>query len=168
MARSTKWLLAAASVTVVAGLLALVLGTAWLSPRLAGAHPFGPFGRAHGEGDHAALLDFWVDRTLGKVDATAEQRAQVAAVIEGLQAKLALVHGSREQLHASAIELFTAAEIDAEAVERMRSEQLERVDRLSRDLTAALVEIGRVLTPEQRRSLVELHGEHRQHGHFMH
>jgi Spy/CpxP family protein refolding chaperone len=162
--RGGRWLVAAGSLVLVGGLLVLVLGTAGLVPSLADARPWA---RLHpGGGDHEAFLDYWVDRALGKIDATEEQRERVRAVIEGLHQQAEGLHGSSGEVHAAFEELFTAEQVDSVEVERLRSEQMDRFDRLSRELASALVELGEILTPEQRQKLLELHehrGRHRMH-----
>jgi Spy/CpxP family protein refolding chaperone len=159
--RGTRWLLAAASLVLVAGVLALVLGAASLAPGLAGAHPFGRWHHAGDADDHAALIEFWVDRMLDRIDASDEQRERVRAVIERLEPQVETMHGGRGELHRSFVLLFTAPVVDAAEVERLRAEQIGRFDRLSREIAGALTEIGAILTQEQRQQLAEMHSHHR-------
>ena len=147
---------------VLAGLAAL----AAVAPRasayraLAG-HGF--FGRGrHGFGaqvlkdpvaakEHAGMAVEWV---LRGVDATEEQKQQARRItdrlIDELSPSIEKHRGFRE---AMAREL-AKPEIDREALERLRQEELALADAASKRLVAAIADLGDVLTPEQRAELV--------------
>jgi Spy/CpxP family protein refolding chaperone len=52
-------------------------------------------------------------------------------------------------------ELLGAATIDRAAAETLRAERIARVDEASRKLTAAILDVAEVLTPEQRAEIVD-------------
>jgi Spy/CpxP family protein refolding chaperone len=51
--------------------------------------------------------------------------------------------------------LFTQPVVDANAVEALRAQQMQRHDQASRRITQAMIEVSRVLTPDQRKQLAE-------------
>ena len=147
---------------VLAGLAAL----AALAPRasayraLAG-HGFGGPGR-HAFGaqilkdpaaakQHAGMAVEWV---LRGVDATDEQKQQARRItdrlIEEISPSIEKHRGFRE---AVAREL-AKPEIDREALERLRREEMALADHASKLAVAAIADLGEVLTAEQRAELV--------------
>jgi protein CpxP len=145
-----------------AALLVAVLGTLTLS---AWAQPFGgPGGHRgmHGDGPGMGMMSGrGLDRMLDSVNASAEQRTQVKQIAEramaDLKAQREASRGSRERM----MQLFTAPVVDANAVEAQRQQNLQQHDQASRRITQAMVEVSRVLTPEQRKQLAERAGKRR-------
>jgi len=152
---------------VLAGLAAL----AAVAPRasayraLAGhgfvAHGFGGHGRhafgAHMMKDpaaakqHAGMVVEWV---LRGVDATDEQTQQAKRITDRLIDQLGpVVEKHREHREAMAGEL-AKPEIDREALERLRKEEIALADQVSKLAVASIADLGEVLTPEQRAELI--------------
>ncbi|HVK30936.1 MAG TPA: Spy/CpxP family protein refolding chaperone [Burkholderiaceae bacterium] len=137
-----------------AALLVAVLGTLTLS---AWAQPGGHGGHRgmHGDGPGMMFSGRGLDRMLDSVNATTEQRAQVKQIAERTMADMKTQReagrANREQL----MKLFTAPVVDANAVEAARQQQMQQHDQASRRFTQAMVEVSRVLTPEQRKQLAE-------------
>ena len=129
-----------------------------------GHHPgmmAGPMG-GMGDGRH-------IERMLGAVNATPEQRAQIKPIVEAARADLLALRESGRTLHEQGATLFTQPTVDANAVETLRQQMLAHHDQVSRRMSQAMIEISRVLTPEQRKSLVERMAKRRgmmQHRHF--
>jgi Spy/CpxP family protein refolding chaperone len=96
-----------------------------------------------------------LDRMLDSVNATAEQRSQIQAIAErtkaDMQAQRAAGKATREQM----MNLFTQPTVDANAVEAQRAQMMQQHDQASRRITQAMLEVSRVLTPEQRQQLAE-------------
>jgi periplasmic protein CpxP/Spy len=130
-------------------LLVAVLGgvtlSAWAMP---GGHG--------GHGGHGMMMGGrGLERMLDSVNASAEQRTQIKAIAErakaDLQGQRDAGKGTRQQMMA----LFTQPVVDANAVEALRAQQMQRHDQASRRMTQAMVEVSRVLSPEQRKQLAE-------------
>lgn len=142
---------AAARLTATA-LLVAVLGSAALS---AWAMPGGHGGGMHGGHGMGMMAGRGLDRMLDSVNATAEQRSQIKAIAESakadLQGQREAGRASREQLR----QLFAQPTVDANAVEALRAQMLQRHDQASRRITQAMLDISRVLTPEQRQQIAE-------------
>ena len=133
-------------------LLVAVLGTLALS---AWAQPAGGHHGMHGGGPGMMFSGRGLDRMLDSVNATTEQRTQVKQIAERAMADLKTQReagrGNREQM----MKLFAAPVVDANAVEALRAQSMQQHDQASRRITQAMVDVSRVLTPEQRKQLAE-------------
>lgn len=135
----------------VAALLVAVLGSVTLS---AWAMPHG--GGHGGPGMGMMMLGGrGLDRMLDGVNASAEQRTQIKAIAEraaaDLKAQREAGKGTRDQL----LSLFTQPTVDANAAEALRAQTMQRHDQSSKRVMQAMLEISRVLTPEQRKQMAE-------------
>jgi protein CpxP len=155
MTRSTSRFFPAGARLAGTALLVAVLGTATLS---AFAQPGGHGGGHGGHGGGAGMMMMHgrgLDRMLDSVNASAEQRALIKQIAEraraDLKAQRQANQGSRQQFMA----LFAQPTVDANAVEALRAQRMQQHDQASRRMTQALVEVSRVLTPEQRKQLAD-------------
>jgi Spy/CpxP family protein refolding chaperone len=154
---------------ILAVLAALALAPRASAYRALAGHGFGPHGR-HGFGAqmlkdpeaakrHAGMALEWV---LRGVSATEEQKQQARRITDRLIDEISpSVEKHRSFREAMAREL-AKPEIDREALERLRQEEIALADAASRKLVAAIADLGEVLTPEQRAELVAF--AHRFHG----
>lgn len=101
-----------------------------------------------------------LDRMLDSVKATDAQRAQVKQITQAAAADLKAERESTRALHEQSMNLFTQASVDADAAEALRQKMLVHHDRVSKRMLQAMLDISRVLTPEQRKQLAE-HMKHR-------
>jgi periplasmic protein CpxP/Spy len=100
---------------------------------------------------------------LSEVDATADQKAQVTAI---LQAAATDVHALADRHHADIQQLrdiLAAQTIDRTRLEAVRRGELRLADEASQRILRGLADAAEVLTPQQRTALAE-HME--QHGHW--
>jgi Spy/CpxP family protein refolding chaperone len=95
-------------------------------------------------------------RMLERVGATAEQRAQVEKIAEAARADLRALRENGRGLRDQAQQLFVQPVVDEAAAESLRQQMLAQHDKASQRSLQALLEISRVLTPEQRQQLSEL------------
>jgi periplasmic protein CpxP/Spy len=135
---------------VGAALLVAVLGTVTLS---AWAMPGG-----HGEGPGMGMMfggGRGLDRMLDSVNASADQRTQIKAIAErtmtDMKAQRDAGKGTREQM----MKLFAQPTVDANAAEALRAQMIQQHDQGSRRMMQAMLEVSRVLTPEQRKQLAD-------------
>jgi periplasmic protein CpxP/Spy len=108
---------------------------------------------------HAGMAVEWA---LRGVDATAEQKQRAKGIAERLIDQLVPLGEKHREHHVAMAHELVKAEIDREALERLRREELELADEASKRVVDAIAELGETLTPEQRRELAEL--VHRFHG----
>jgi Spy/CpxP family protein refolding chaperone len=109
----------------------------------------------HGAGGLMPLGGPGMDRMLDQVQATAEQRVQIEQIAKAAQDDLRSQHEAGRTLRAQALQLFAQPTVDANAAEALRQQMLARHDRSSQRAMQAMLEISRVLTPEQRQQLAD-------------
>lgn len=136
---------------VFMGLVLAVAGTLALT---AMARPGGPGGFGHRAGEGLGWFGGpHLGRLLDGVDATEEQRTQIRQITQAAMADLKAQRESGQSLREQGLQLFTAATVDANAVESLRQQMLKQHDQSSRRMAQAMMDISRVLTPEQRAKL---------------
>jgi protein CpxP len=91
-----------------------------------------------------------IDRMLDGVDATDAQRAQVKQIAAAAAVDLKTQMQAGRELRERGMALFTAPNVDAGAVEQLRQQMLQQHDQMSRRTAQAMLDVARVLTPEQR------------------
>jgi periplasmic protein CpxP/Spy len=139
-----RWMMAAA-------LLAAV-GAAGVSYAGEG-HGFGMHG---GRGMHGAMdaesMAKHVDKMIERIapDATPQQKARLAEISKAAFADLKPLHMQFRDGHKRLHELLMAPTIDRVALERVRAEQMQHADAMSKRVLAAVEDAAEVLTPEQR------------------
>lgn len=137
-----------------AAVLAAVLGTVTIS---AWAQPGGHGGHAMQGGGMGGMpmQGRMVEKMLDSVNASPEQRAQVKQITERAAADMKAQHESGRALREQGLKLFTQAVVDANAAEALRAQMMQQHDQRSRRMMQTMLEISRVLTPEQRKALAE-------------
>ena len=129
------------------GVALAIAGTASLTAWAAaphGAHPGGP--AAHG----GFLFGRGLERMLDSANASEAQRTQIRQIAQAAATDLKAQREAGRALRERQMQLFTQPTIDANAVESLRQQQLAQHDQASKRMTQALIDISRVLTPEQR------------------
>ena len=115
-------------------------------------HDTGPGMMFHGSPERIGrMVDFMLDG-LHASDAQRSQIKQIAiqAAVD-LKAQAAAGKGLRQR----GMQIFTAPTVDAAAAEQMRQQMLQQHDQMSRRVTQAMLDVARVLTPEQRATIGE-------------
>lgn len=99
---------------------------------------------------------------LKEVNATEAQRAQIKQIFEAARKDLAAQRDAQRQQHERLEALFTAATIDASAIEAQRAQIAAQHEIGSKRMTQAMIDAAKVLTPEQRVKLAESLKQHRE------
>ncbi len=132
--------------------LALPLMLGGVTYSVAYAHPGGPGGFMH------ERMQARMDRILTDAGASDSQKAQVKAIWVGLAPQLKAAHQDHKQLRQQIEQALSAPTIDAAAIEKLRQQSVQAIDRTSTVLTQGMVATAKVLTPDQRAKVVaELH-----------
>ena len=139
--------------SVARALLVVLAAGALLAPSVSGARGGWHHRDPEAVKQHVGMAADWL---LYKVDATDDQKSKVQAILDRTLDDLEGLHPDRADLHAQVKGLLTAETIDRDAIERLRSEHLERFDLASKRISTALADVAEVLTPEQRTELAEL------------
>ena len=133
---------------VLVAVLGSVAVSAWAQGG-PGMHGGGPGMHGMGFGGRMA------ERMLDSVNASAEQRAQVKQITDRAAADMKAQHESGRALREQGMKLFTQPVVDANAAEALRAQMMQQHDQGSRRMLQTMLEISRVLTPEQRKQLAE-------------
>ena len=94
-----------------------------------------------------------VNRVLGAVDASTEQRQKVRAIFEQAANDIHALREKRGDNRRQIGQALTEATIDRARIETLRADQVKLSDATSKRLTDALIEAAEVLTPAQRADL---------------
>ncbi|MBG6078791.1 Spy/CpxP family protein refolding chaperone [Rubrivivax gelatinosus] len=120
------------------------------------AHPGMPMGGpAAGRPDAMPWLGhpYMLPRLLDDVDASKAQRKQIREIVGDAQDDLLEQRDEHRRLAEQMAELFAQPSVDAKAVEALRQKMLAEHDKSSRRMTQAMLDVSRVLTPEQRQKI---------------
>jgi periplasmic protein CpxP/Spy len=106
----------------------------------------------HGMGlMHGRVMEHMLDA----VNATPEQRSQIKAIAERTKADMQAQLGNGKAVREQTMKLFAEPVVDANRAEALRQQMLQQHDQGSRRVMQAMLEISRVLTPEQRKTLAD-------------
>jgi len=151
---------------LAAGVLIAVSATvalsAWAQPGPGGHHGGGFGGPAMfmGSPEHVNRA---VDHMLDRLNATDAQRTQIKQIVQQAAADLKAQHDSVRGLHEKSLQIFAAPTVDAAAAESVRQQMVAQHDATSRRVLQAMLDISRVLTPEQRAKIAEQVKQRQQH-----
>lgn len=140
---------------LVGGLVVALAGTATLAYAHGGRHHGAGMGGPMAMMDSPQRMDRMVERMLSGLDATDAQREQVRQIVEAATADLKAQREARRTLREQAMQAFTAPTVDANQVEALRQQMLAQHDQTSKRITTAMLDVSRVLTPEQRAKMAE-------------
>lgn len=146
-------------VVAAAGVLASPAWSQSDAPPPAGMHH--PHHRMHGGPWFASPKR--MERLLDSVKASDAQKAQIRQIVQSAFADMAAQREAGRSLRQQAMAVFTAPTVDANAAEQVRQQMLAQHDQSSRRMTAAMLEVSRVLTPEQRTQIAERLQRHQKH-----
>ncbi len=96
-----------------------------------------------------------LDRMLDGLNATEAQRAQVRQIATAAAADMKAQHDAGRGLREQGMQLFTAPVVDAAAAESLRQQMSAQHDQASKRMLQAMLDVSKVLTPEQRAKLGE-------------
>lgn len=137
----------------------MLVALAATAAQTANAQPHGMRGGAehhHGGGEGMAMgKPRMMNRMLDAVGASAEQRAQIKQITDAARADMKAQHDSGRKLREEGAALFAQPTVDARAAEALRQQMLARHDQASKRQLQMMLDISRVLTPEQRKTLAD-------------
>jgi protein CpxP len=91
-----------------------------------------------------------LQRLLDDVGASEAQRTQIRTIADKAQADLKTLREQGRSLHEQGLKVWAAPKIDAAAAEKTRQQMLTHHDQISKRMMQAMLDVGAVLTPEQR------------------
>ena len=140
-------LLGAAALVAIVGSVAL---SAWAQGAPEGHAMHGGPGMMAGP-----MQGHMLGRMLDSVNATADQRAQIKQITDRAAAERKAQADSQRALHQQGMALFSQPVVDANAAEALRKQMLQQHDDASKRAMQTMLDISRVLTPEQRKQLAD-------------
>jgi Spy/CpxP family protein refolding chaperone len=143
----------------LAGIAAAAVGAFAFHNLAHGAHGAGCGHRGmHGSMDPESVgkfIDWRVSSMLSKVDATPEQKSKIGDIAKTAVKELAPLRAQHQAARAKAMELFTQPTVDRAALEKLRADELQLAETVSKRATQAIADAADVLTPAQRVKLAE-------------
>lgn len=138
-------------------------GPGRMAPGMPGGMHHGMGQGEHGEHGGMGMMPFGrhLDRVLTDVKATDAQRQQIKQITDKARADIQALHEQGKGLHERAMALWTAPKLDAVEAEKLRQQMLAQHDQVSKRMTQAMLDVGNVLTPEQRAKAAEILKSHR-------
>jgi Spy/CpxP family protein refolding chaperone len=120
-------------------------------------------GHGHGAGMHdgagwggpGAMMGGMLYRMLDRVNATPEQRTQVQQIMDRARSEMQAQHQAGRGLRDEALALFAQPNVDAGAAEALRLKMQAQHDAASKRMLQGMLDIAKVLTPEQRKQMAE-------------
>jgi len=177
--RRIRW--AAASMVAASALIGAVSWAADGSTAGAPAERSSMHGERHGErhgrmGERGGFgpgmfqgsperIERGVDRMLDGLKATDAQRTQVKQIAVAAATDLRAQRDAGRDLRERQMQLFTAPVVDANATEQLRQQMLVQHDQMTRRVTQAMLDVSRVLSPEQRATLLQRLRDRASRGH---
>jgi protein CpxP len=141
---------------LAAGVLVLAAAGAVVSAHAQGHHGPGMGGPGMmmfgGSPEHIGRA---VDHMLDGLNATDAQRTQIKQIAVAAATDLKAQRDAGKGLHERAAQIFTAPNVDANAAESVRQQMLTQHDQASRRVLQAMLDVSRILTPDQRAKLGE-------------
>jgi len=147
---------------------ALVFAGGQLSQALAqpgahhGAHHGAQHGAHHGAqhgAHHAPGLPFagrGFERVLDEVKATDAQRQQIKQITDQARTDLQALHQQGRDAHQQGMAIWTSPKLDAADAEKHRQQMLAHHDQVSKRMMQAMLDVGKVLSPEQRAQAAQI------------
>lgn len=132
--------------------------------------PAGPAPGGHGA--HAGrggpgmerMAERGIDRMLKEVDGTPEQKAKLTQLAQAAQKDLQPLREQMQAARKKGMELLAAPTVDRAALEKLRAEQTQLMDTLSKRMLSHMADAAEVLTPAQRAKLAEKMKSRGEHG----
>lgn len=108
-----------------------------------------------GHGGMMGMPGQYVERMLDKVQATPEQRSAIRTVMERHRSQHRGLHEQGRALHQEALNLWAQPTLDEKAADRLRMRMNAHHQQMSAANMAMMLEVGRILTPEQRAQMAQ-------------
>lgn len=143
--RGLRWVL----LSMLVAVSATVAMSAWAQPMRHGA------GGGMGFGGSPEQVARGVDHLLDGLDATEAQRTQIKQIAQAAAVDLKSQRESTRALRDKGMQIFAAPVVDAAAAESVRQQLGVKHDDASRRSLQAMLDMSRVLTPEQRAKIAE-------------
>lgn len=144
----------AAIATVVGALAAGFGGHAWSHGGPGGMHR-GFMGGSQDPAKADERIERMVKHFADRVEATPEQRSKLTDIAKAAARDLRPLREKARDARKRGMALLAAPTIDRAAIERLRAEQIQAADAVSKRMSQAFADAAEVLTPDQRKKVAE-------------
>ena len=96
-----------------------------------------------------------IDPMLDGLNATDSQRTQIKQIVQAAATDLKAQHEGGRALRQKALQIFAAPNVDAAGAEALRQQMSAQHDQASKRVLALMLDVSKVLTPEQRVKIAE-------------
>lgn len=104
-----------------------------------------------------------MERMAKHLDLSAQQKDQIQKIQTAARANMEQLREEGRSLHEQGAQLWSAAKLDEGAIEQWRQKLSAHHDKMSQHMNRVMLDMAKVLTPEQRAKAVELMKSRRDH-----
>ncbi|MGE5452647.1 MAG: Spy/CpxP family protein refolding chaperone [Acidobacteriota bacterium] len=149
---------------VAATALSVILSlNAWAGEEPIDGNP-PPFAGAMHGGPMMPMAGKGLDRMLSRLEATPTQKEQIRKIAEAAAPELKTLRDQAQALHEQGLKLWAAPKLDPQAAEQLRQKMLAQHNQMSQRMLKLMLDVGQVLTPEQRAKMAQHMQEHHRRG----
>jgi Spy/CpxP family protein refolding chaperone len=95
------------------------------------------------------------ERFARRIDATGEQQSKLIAIAKSTAKDIIPLRQQAGDMRKEAMKLMSGPQVDRAALEKLRADQIARMDQISKRMTQGIADAAEVLTPEQRQKVAE-------------
>ena len=100
-------------------------------------------------------MEYRIDRMLTDAGASDDQKSKLKAIVTTTMDEVRPDREDRKAMRDEIIKLIEAPTIDRDAIEALRAKQMSQFEERSKAIAKAVADAAEILTPEQRKKLVE-------------
>jgi Spy/CpxP family protein refolding chaperone len=105
------------------------------------------------------FMEYRIEQALTDAGASADQKEKIKALFTTTMKEVRPDHDERKQMHDEVMKLLESPTIDRTAIESLRVKHVAEMEAKSKVVAKAIGDAAEILTPEQRRKLVEEWGD---------
>lgn len=105
------------------------------------------------------FMEYRIEQALTDVGADTAQKDKIKTIVNTTMDEIRPDRGERKEMREQVIKLLEAPTIDRTAIETLRAKHMAEMDAKSKTVAKAIGDAAEVLTPDQRKKLIEEWGD---------